>query len=179
MRILIDASCIGNRTTGLGRYAYELLNALKEIDKNNFYNVIVSTRLSEDHPVFLLNSGNFRLLRMPVKGTGLRRQFLCLFRRFPKKFDVYHYLHFDVPLFSPHPSIVTIHDLKHLAFPEFFRRFSGSKALFQKWKMKWAVRNCKFVIAVSESTKNDIIRYLQGEPSKIKVIYEGVSNLIR
>lgn len=73
--------------------------------------------------------------------------------------------------------IVTIHDLTHLVYSEFFG--SKLKILYAKLMMKIAIKKAKFILTVSESTKNDIIKYFKVSEDKIKVTYLGVKDEIK
>jgi len=81
-------------------------------------------------------------------------------------FSTAHYL----PRFCPVPMVVTIHDLSFLYYPEMFRKTD----LFQlKIGSKHSINNAAHIIAVSQTTKDDIVKNYQVDPSKITVTYEG------
>ncbi len=67
--------------------------------------------------------------------------------------------------------ITTIHDVIHLLYP--------SKGIFQKliakFLMNIAINKSEKIITVSESSKNDIIKYYPNANNKINVIYNGVN----
>jgi glycosyltransferase involved in cell wall biosynthesis len=92
----------------------------------------------------------------------------------PEKIDVIHYPYFDpfflsLPIMKKHKTVVTVHDLTPLVFPEAFP--AGIKGRI-KWQIqKKALQQVDAVIADSESSKKDIIR-LAGIPAeKIHVVY--------
>ncbi|MBI2327783.1 glycosyltransferase family 4 protein [Candidatus Curtissbacteria bacterium] len=74
------------------------------------------------------------------------------------------------PRFSKVPYVVTIHDLSYLHYPEFFKK----NDLYQltSWS-KYSIENSVHIIAVSETTKKDIVKNYGVAPSKISVTYEG------
>jgi glycosyltransferase involved in cell wall biosynthesis len=81
-------------------------------------------------------------------------------------FDIFHPTFFD-SYFLPYlkkPFVMTIHDMA----PEIFN-FSKEQI---RGKIKQATRASR-IIAVSENTKKDIIRYLNVPEEKIEVIYHG------
>ena len=45
---------------------------------------------------------------------------------------------------------------------------------YLRWSTKYALKNARKIIAVSENTKKDLIELYGGEPEKIEVIYHGV-----
>ena len=93
-----------------------------------------------------------------------------------KKTDVYfspaHYL----PRFCPVPQVVTIHDLAYLYFPDDFTK----KDLWQlkNWT-KFSIKNAKQIIAVSKTTKKDIVKNYEINENKISVIYNGYEKQIK
>lgn len=77
------------------------------------------------------------------------------------------------PRFCPCPRVISIMDLSYLYFPEMFKRAD-------LWKLKnWtagSIKKAKRVITISNSTKDDIIKYYQIEPEKVVVTYLGHKN---
>ena len=78
-----------------------------------------------------------------------------------------------LPLSSKIPRVVTFHDLVPAIYPQYFTTTSR----LWHWQMNYPVRakEADRIIAVSENTKNDLIRLYGIPPSKITVIYEGAS----
>jgi glycosyltransferase involved in cell wall biosynthesis len=89
--------------------------------------------------------------------------------------DIFHGLSNELP-HGIHktkvPSVVTIHDLIFMRFPEFYKTID--RKIYQN-KVKYACSSAKKIIAISEQTKEDIIRFLNVDPGKIEVIYQSVS----
>lgn len=77
-----------------------------------------------------------------------------------------------LPVSSHCQTVITFHDLVFELFPEFY---TWQSRLWQ-WQMNYArlARTAERLIAVSENTRNDLIRFYQIDPKKITVIYEGV-----
>lgn len=85
--------------------------------------------------------------------------------------QVFHAWEWQVPPPSDQPRVVTIHDLAHMmypevAHPEVVKRFD--RLLHQWEKSVWPV------IAVSQSTKDDIVRLTSLDPSRITVVTEAL-----
>ena len=179
MKILIDALGIVNETTGVGQYSLQLLNALSEIDSKNEYYICLQKKLNDSHPIFnLKNKRNFTLIRDDVSAIGPKKQFYYynLLRRNRFKFDLFHSLNSELPLYGNTKSIVTFHDLKYIKYPYFLNKFSTIKSKYLKYTMKKGAEKASKIIAVSRSTKKDIIQLLEINKEKIRVIYEA-SNL--
>lgn len=67
-------------------------------------------------------------------------------------------------------SVVTIHDLIFRPHPECYHLIDR---LIYDFKFRRACRNADRIIAVSECTKRDIVKYYGTDPSKIDVVYQG------
>ena len=76
------------------------------------------------------------------------------------------------PEVPPKPSVVMIHDVIPLVFPK----------LFPDVVHEWSVRNKKIanlsekIVTISQTSANDIAKYLKVEPSKIDTIYNGITD---
>ncbi|NCS97954.1 MAG: glycosyltransferase family 4 protein [Candidatus Pacebacteria bacterium] len=92
----------------------------------------------------------------------------------PKHIDVVHYPFFDLffdtlSVIRKVKTVVTIHDVIPLIFPEFYPAGVKGKLRFNKQKL--ALKFVSAVITDSESSKKDIIKHLGVPESKIHVIY--------
>ena len=69
------------------------------------------------------------------------------------------------------PLVVTVHDLSYELFPEFY---SWRRRLWHKFmKPKRLVTKAARVIAVSQATKDDLVRLYQLSPNRVSVVYSG------
>ena len=73
-------------------------------------------------------------------------------------------------------SIVTIHDLIFLRYPELYKSFDRSIYLN---KTKKAVKSADLIIAISEQTKQDLVEFLDVSPAKIEVVYQDCDKQFR
>lgn len=71
------------------------------------------------------------------------------------------------------PKITTVHDMVPFKFPQ--TSSSGIRQTHKK-RLAWVARESAAIIAVSQSTKKDILDYLKVPEEKIHVIYEGVES---
>lgn len=155
---------VGERV-GSGQYAFELLGQFAKVKKHQFVIYLKDSPLSN----LPRETDNFK-----YKIFGPRKlwtQFaLPLKLTFGSKPDVFFSMAHYGPRFSKIPYVVTIHDLSYLQYPEMFRK----NDLYQltSWT-KYSVKNAAHIIAVSKTTKDDIIKNYQVAPSKITVTYEG------
>lgn len=73
-------------------------------------------------------------------------------------------------------SVVTIHDLLFLRFPEGYH--AADRRLYNL-KYRRSCLNADRIIAVSEFTKQDIVRYYGIAPERISVVYQGCDDTFR
>jgi glycosyltransferase involved in cell wall biosynthesis len=79
-------------------------------------------------------------------------------------------MHTAMPLFCPVPAVVTIHDLAPISFPQTFRRHNR---VYLTWANLVTARRAQHILAVSEFTKNELVRLLSVPPEKITVTHNA------
>jgi glycosyltransferase involved in cell wall biosynthesis len=92
--------------------------------------------------------------------------------------DLVHYPYFDfffhtIPLRKKFKTIITIHDVIPLLFPQ--HHPSGVKGKINLFLQKLALKDCKNIITDSEVSKNDIARFLKIKKDKISVVHLAAS----
>lgn len=96
----------------------------------------------------------------------------------PKDADIVHYPYFDsffltLPLKKRVPTVVTVHDLIPLVFPDKFP--AGFRGMI-KWQMqKAALRKADRIITVSQCSKKDVERLVGIDERKIDVVYSAAT----
>ena len=174
MRILYDHQIFSSQVYGgISRYFCELMNRFS-ICGEDFE---LSLRYSNNH--YLKNSsfskhkmffeqyhfrGKNKLPNFINKQNSIKRLKLG-------EYDVFHPTYYD-PYFLEYigskPFALTIHDMIHEKFPKMFPTNDKTS----EWKKLLASRAAK-IIAISENTKQDIIKFYGIEEQKIEVIYHG------
>ncbi len=172
MKIAFDARLFGIRHRGIGMYTENLLITLKEKDQTNNYYILGGENAN------YLASANWQLIKADCRVYSCREQILIPKLINKLKPDLVHYPHFNVPLCSQRPFIVTVHDLILHQFPN--ERASTLPKWLYCFKLaiyhlvvKRALTKALAIITVSQSVKEDIIKYYPQVASKIKVIYEA------
>lgn len=174
MRVGFDAKRIFHNNTGLGNYGRDVIRILHEytpVDKFILYN----TKPAKVERLKILD----RILVRYPKGRFWRR-FSSLWRLGPvtnqivdDRVQIYHGLSGETPAGLRGKgiiSIVTIHDLIFLSHPQFY--FPIDRWVYKR-KFKHAAKNAERVIAISQQTKRDIVKYLDIDSEKISVVYQG------
>ena len=164
MLIGIDASrTVCDAPTGTEIYSRELIRALIVQDRANQYRLYTRTLVPRD---FFGAASNFeiRAIPFPRLWTHARLSFEMLTRAPDVLWIPAHVL----PPIHPRRSIVTIHDLGHLHFPE---AHPTTQRLYHTWATRWNARAASHVLADSEATRDDIVKFCGVAPEKITVVY--------
>ncbi|MHA4894581.1 glycosyltransferase family 4 protein [Pedobacter sp. PWIIR3] len=172
MNIGFDGKRAANNLTGLGNYSRSLINQLASKYPENQYFVFTpgSKDLTQINKFFEPANISKILPDAPSpwwRSIGIKKQLLDC------KIDVYHGLSHEIPIGLARqkiPSVVTIHDLIFLLFP---KQFNPIDRFIYKMKIKYACEHADKIIAISERTKKDIIKFFSIRPEKIDVIYQS------
>lgn len=178
MRIGFDGKRAVQNFTGLGNYSRYVIDILYRFSPENEYVLYAPHRRSSRVFDELLH-------RCPLLKTiypeGMWRHFKSLWRtwgmtsRLDKEgIDLFHGLSNELPLTirkARHTrSVVTIHDLIFLRYPEYYHWIDRK---IYTYKFRKACESADLVIAISECTKRDLISYFHIPEEKIKVVYQG------
>ena len=175
LSIGFDAKRAFVNAAGLGNYSRNTLRALGNVFPNNQYFLftpkIVKSRFSlpESSTVIMPNSFWWRALKPFWRRYKISR----LAKK--AKLDIYHGLSHELPIGiekTSTKSIVTIHDLIFIRYPELYKR-TDRKIYFKKYLH--ACKVADHIIAISDQSKHDIIDYFGIDQKKISVIYQSVN----
>ena len=95
-------------------------------------------------------------------------------QKVPNNVDLVHYPYFDpffltLPLITAKPTVITVHDLIPLVFPDKFPRGLRGEL---KWNIqRLALRNAKKIITDSQNSKRDIVKIVGTPERKISVVH--------
>jgi len=148
---------------GSNQYAFELLWALWRVDKKNKYVVFLPNLPLEDLPPPRKN-WHYKVVG-PKKLWNFLGLPLALKKEKPSPDIVFVPGHYAPPFVSI-PLIITIMDLGYLRFPQHF-----TKPIYLKLKYwtYFSLKKAVKILAISESTKKDIIKFYKISPQKIVV----------
>ena len=184
LTIAFDGKRASNNKTGLGNYSRHIINLLAKFFPENSYAVFLTEKnknqqfkeILEKHPA----------IKVITPEKGFWKKFPSLWRSFGIKNDIYkignviyHGLSNELPQSikkTTAKSVVTIHDLIFLVYPKFYK-FIDRK--IYAYKFKKACQNADRIIAVSECTKRDIVKFFGTDPEKITVIYQGCDKVFK
>jgi glycosyltransferase involved in cell wall biosynthesis len=167
MRIGIEAERANHpNPTGVERYATEVIRNLALLDDKNEYVLYFRT---EPQEWFKKLPANFilRVIPFPKFWTQTRLAWELLVR----PVDVFFMCIQALPFLHPKNSVITVHDVAYEMFP---RAFGAFMLFYLKLTTRWGVWRAKKIIAVSDSTKNDLVRIYGINPGKITTSHLGV-----
>lgn len=170
MRIGYDSKRYFLNKTGLGNYSRDLIRILEEYYPENDY-IKYTPKVKENLP----EDNTTKLPRGPLSilFPSIWRNNWIVKDLVKDNIQIYHGLSGEIPQGLENTSIksvVTIHDLIFLKFPELYKTID--RILYNQ-KFKYAVNNADKIIAISEQTKKDIVEYYNIDANKIEVIYQG------
>ena len=169
-RIAIDARKAED--FGIGTYILNLVRQLGEIDRQNQYFLLVQP----DGTLGDLPE-NFVCVQERSPVYSLREQWSVALRLRRLGIDLYHATHYVLPLFLTAKTIVTIHDIIHLLFPDLLpNRFAY---YYARHMIRGSLSRSDRVITVSRNTKADLCDHFPVDGEKIEVIYNGVAPIFR
>ena len=171
MRIALDVRKIND--FGIGTYIRNLLKHLPLIDAESEYFPLCHPRdeslVRSLHPAgtpVKVSAANYSLAEHVMIPMALRRL----------RVELFHSPHYVLPLLTPCRSVVTVHDVIHLLFPQYLpSRFATHYARFM---IRRALERAELVLTVSASSKRDLLTFFEVPPEKIVVIPNGLDSSI-
>lgn len=182
MNIGFDAKRAYHNGTGLGHYSRTLLQSLAEYYPEHQYYLFnpkqsssfdIKARLNDEvgqgnnlHEVLPLGLIN-KTFSSAWRSSWVKKDLQRL------KIDLYHGLSHEIPIGIQDTgisSVVTIHDLIHERYPE---QYNAIDVKIYSKKFRNACANADKIIAISEQTKRDIIKFYKIPEEKITVCYQS------
>jgi glycosyltransferase involved in cell wall biosynthesis len=171
MRIGFDAKRAVSNFTGLGNYSRFVISNLMKYYPDNIYKLFIPKLPEESSDMDNSQGEDIYSLKNTHKPFWRTMGIVKDIKK--EHIDLYHGLSNELPFRINHSgvkSIVTIHDLIFLKYPEFY---SMVDRIIYNTKAKYACKVADKIIAVSECTKRDIVEHYHIDPSKIEVVYQG------
>jgi glycosyltransferase involved in cell wall biosynthesis len=158
------------RSAGIHNYIDNLLKHLPAADPDFRYTVFVG----EGEPQMSAGQAAIRRTRLPTIRPTVRifwEQFVQPLELGRIRPDLLHSLAFVSPVAALCPAVVTVYDLSFKLFPE---RFLPAQRLYLSAFTAYSCRQARRVIAISESTKADVVRVFGLSPDKVDLAQPGV-----
>src|SRR5580698_1543065 len=172
-RVLVDATDVPADRGALGRYVDGLIGALDAVGADL---AVVCQRADEERYGRLAPSArvvpgpsalSHRSARLAWEQSGLP----VVAQQVDA--DVIHVPYYSMPLLPGRPTVVTVHDVTFFTEPDLY---SSVGAMFFKSAIRTAARRAARLIVPSKSTRDELVRVLGADPTKIDVAYHGVDH---
>jgi glycosyltransferase involved in cell wall biosynthesis len=178
LKIGFDAKRLFNNTTGLGNYSRTLVSKLKEYYPLNDY-LLYTPKIVHTSQTDQFLQGGYTV-RKPESMPGWLWRSAYVANLITKdKIDVFHGLSHELPMGIHRTStcsVVTIHDIIYKFHPGDFPWFDRKVYDF---KFRYACEKSDRIIAISESTKTDIMLHYGVPEDKISVIYQTCNDAFK
>jgi len=174
LKIGVDAGTLRHTLTGIGWYLWQVLQELaKTADKDSIYLYAPRSLTICPHGKNIhLRTGRSYLpgsFWLQIQGRAVVRQ---------DSLDCFwgpaHILPLDLP--SSVRTVITVHDLVWLLYPETMARYN---VFVHKFFFERSVCRANAIIADSEQTKRDLVTKLGVQESRVTVIHGGVEDMFR
>lgn len=178
MNIGIEAtSAAVAQKAGVGHYTYHLIRAMARLrSSSHLYRLYFRQAVADMSRLFDLPRENAsRLIPQVMKFPLLWAQVRLPLELWTHPQDVYFFPASVLPLgYIPEKSVMTIHDVAFLFFPEYF---SPSLRRWLTLATEQGIQKASRIIAVSEATRQDLIAYYGIAPEKVIAIHHGVHEM--
>lgn len=158
---------------GQFRYAVDLIRGLAELCPEMRFLVLGSRHEPVAEIAEVFRNASWRYRPVPrLEGRGwLYREHLRYFVFLRElRIDLLHALHSFVPLYPPVPVVETVYDMMQELFPEYGGVLASREYRLHKWAFqRFAAR----AIAISRTTKQDLVRLWGFPEERVDVVYLG------
>ena len=166
MRIGIDARKLHD--FGIGTYIRNLLRQLARLDSQTEFVLLARP---DDVADLSATGPNFRAVAARAGNYSVAEQLTIPLALKREKVTLFHAPHYVLPPLVRCRSVVTIHDCIHLMFPNYLPTPFALR--YARASIGLAARRASRVLTVSESSKRDILRFVDIPAERIDVIYNA------
>jgi glycosyltransferase involved in cell wall biosynthesis len=167
MKIAVDGYELNKNFTGVGRYLYNLIKHLVEIDKDNEYTIFLKERTEKSDNLDNIN----KMILNTNKGYTYWQNFI-LKKEFEKNnYDILFATNYFLPFFLKGKSILTVHDISWKTIPE---DYCLKDRFIKEIKSRYSFKKTDLIFTVSRFSKDELIKYYNVNHKKIKPIHSGV-----
>jgi len=178
MRIGYDAKRLFRNYTGLGNYSRTIVKDIQEYYPEHEYYLFTPDLPGVHSFNYFTGSGKFKVVtpgRLVLKSYWRSKGIVSDIN--VNNLDIFHGLSHEIPFglsSTKVRSVVTVHDVIHKIYPY---QYSMIDRNIYHQKLKYSCHHADAVIAVSESTKADIVKYYNTDSNKIHVVYQGIGDV--
>ncbi len=181
MIIGFDGKRAVNNMTGLGNYSRLVLERIADEYPSDKLYVYTPALRPNPRLTTLRGFHNVEFRLPPPQGFhgSLWRTFGVTNNLKADGVDIFHGLSNELPLNirkAGIPAVLTIHDVIYRTLPECYKPID--RAIYD-FKYGRSCRNADRIIAVSQRTKDDVVKFYDIDPDRVDVIYQGCDESFR
>lgn len=178
MHVALNAQIISlgdnYRNAGVSQYTYQLLRYLHPQGQVKTLTAFVGPAA---RPRELQRETAARIVStvLPTERPAVRiwwEQMLLPGELWRRRVDLLHAPVNVLPLAAPQRSVLTIHDLSFLRYPETFTR---AKRWYLQTFTRLSARKARLILTDSEHTRSDVVRLFDIPPERVRTVYPGVT----
>ena len=176
MRIGIDGRELLSQRTGVGRYLAALCENWGNIELPYNLEFVLYTPTQDPSfdlqtPFNTVNSHTFTLHHIKGRPSTWWEQVQLPAIVNNDALDVFFSPAYSAPLRLNVPTVVTMHDVSFAAHPEWFHWREGAR---RRFLAQQTMTNAQAVIAVSNFSRDEILRHFTVPPTRIHVVHSGI-----
>ena len=165
MKIGLDIRSTLKKKTGIGNYTLNLIENLARIDHTNKYFLYSKKKIIDRKR---------KLPKIPGKNFHHRVDYFSFGPEgMLKEVDIFHTSSYDLKKPKHAKLVLTVHDVIHKAFPA---AHAPETVELVDRQLKEILPQASLIMADSETTKVDFLKWYPFEENRIRVVYSGVSN---
>lgn len=193
MRVVVNQMVALGRKTGIGHYTGQLLRGLRIQAPNDQIDgfpsgtvrrafraasrvgpLVSGSRISPErtgrqHQSFLFQIRSRGLAQLRQVNRAVLSGYFRWFRA-RGNYDLYHEPN-GIPLATDCPTLVTLHDLSVLLYPQWH---PADRVAYYERHFRNSLEQCVHFLAVSEFTRQEVIRHLGIPPERVTRTYNGI-----
>jgi glycosyltransferase involved in cell wall biosynthesis len=173
MRVGLDGYPLCEPLTGVGHYTFELARALARNYPADQFELIAPFAF---HPSVTSHFESKQIPNLNLVSLGLKNvrgrwwsfYLPCYLKR--ASLDLFHGTNYELPLWNRRRTVLTVHDLSSLLYPELHRRQLARR---MRLRLPLAVKLAKSIITPTEAIKRELCARLRVKPAKVTAINEA------
>jgi len=168
MIISIDLRMI--EASGIGTYLQNLIPLIIKHYSNSSFNLLGDKDQLNRYE--WIHAKNIKVIGCKAPIYSITEQ-IELYRKIPRNTTIFWSPHYTIPILYKGKLLVTVHDVCHLAMPQYL---SGiHQRLYARFMFKVLKYKANAILTVSEFTKTELLRFINGKDVKVYPIHIGIN----